>query len=147
MTALNEKRVLYYEDQPEGVEAIHVLLRKKLKLQITLATNPTNAFEAIVENCFDLILLDIRIFYDEGVGMNVDWRREGLNFLQKLRSGEMHGATPANVPVLVITAVANTTPVEQILEVGTSNGSMCRYASKPANLETVEKAVRELLGD
>jgi len=139
------KKILHYEDQPEAVEAIHSLLENKLNLDLTKATSPKEVHEILAGNCFDLILLDIRIFSNDAIKKQVDWTREGLYFLQKLRKGDIPGPTRAEVPVLVLTAVVNTADHDKILEVGTSNGSKCLYITKPAHLDTVEKAVMELL--
>jgi CheY-like chemotaxis protein len=142
------KKILYYEDQPEMVAIIQLMLKKKLGLEVMNATTPTEVREALAANCFDLILLDIRIFCEETIeNPERDWRREGLFFLEELRCGKIPGTTPIDIPVLVLTAVANTADVDKILEVGSREKARLAYLSKPAHLESVEKAVMELLSE
>jgi len=140
------KKILYYEDQPLMVEIIQLMLEKKMGFLVTNATTPSAVRERLTADRFDLILLDIRIFYDAAKDKpNNGWEREGLHFLEQLRNGELPGETSKSVPVLVITAVVNTADVEKIIEVGGRNKSKCIYMAKPVDLGEVEEAVMELL--
>jgi CheY-like chemotaxis protein len=138
---------LYFEDQPEQVQAIQDWLRVKLGLRLVQATTLAEARSSLSSQKLDLIILDIRIRDDEPgeQGGMQDWTRCGFNFLKDLREGKFGGLTPHSIPVLVITCVVNTADVEEILDAGNTSGGRCLYLAKPVRLDTVERAVRYLM--
>lgn len=147
MKALGDKTILYYEDQQDKVRTILEMLTIKLGLTVLLAETPSEARDAVEKRNLDLILLDIRIRGDnQDEDEEEDWRRRGLYFLRDLRAGKLSGATPADIPVLVITGVVNTADVDEILKAGNANNGRCRYLAKPVRLEPVEREVRDLIG-
>ena len=143
------KTALYFEDQPDQVKAIVDFLEGKLGFQVKQAASPDEAFDHLVRQKFDLVILDVRIINGGHTreGYEQDWRRYGLYFLKELREGRiLDSLTPNTVPVVVITCVVNTTDVERIADLGNSVGGCCRYLSKPLrSLALVEIAIGELL--
>jgi CheY-like chemotaxis protein len=146
MSEAAQKRILYFEDQIENVKTIIEVL--KLTYDVTCAGSLKEAKSLLEKVHFDLILLDIRILSsgpDDEDKPDRDWRRRGLYFLQDLRDGQLPGLTPRDVPVLVISAVVNTTDVDDMRKAGESNNSRFGYLAKPVLFQRVEKAVAELL--
>jgi CheY-like chemotaxis protein len=130
---------LYFEDQPEQVEAITDYLHDKLGFEVLRAESPKEAFHHLATRRLDLVILDVRILggKERLDGTKQEWKRYGLYFLEELRRGTASQQTPKNVPVLVITCVVDTADVEKLEALGTSSMSRYRYLAKPLGLDAL----------
>jgi CheY-like chemotaxis protein len=109
--------------------------------------------ERLSQERFDLIVADLMIHstssgpdgeavqnvhYDD-----VNWRNTGLEFLRKLRAGAYSAdtptSTPPTVPVVVLSAVADESVMQDI-----HNGISKHCAEKPFRLEPIIELIRTL---
>ena len=114
------KTVLFFEDDYESLQDLKEYLERHRGWQIELSAQ-ASMVDRLAHERFDLILVDLMI-PPESLDANgqtvqnvhfdgVSWLRTGLEFLQRLRRGEFSGetgqGTPPDVPVIVLSAVAN----------------------------------------
>jgi CheY-like chemotaxis protein len=75
----------------------------------------------------------------------INWQKTGLVFLERLRNGEFAAqgdqGTPATVPVIVLSAVADSSSEELTI----AADAMTEYWEKPFNLEEIVAAIERLL--
>jgi CheY-like chemotaxis protein len=119
------KTILVAEDDSFSRELVCEILQGQ-GYRIVEAMDGREALKKIEENHPDLVLMDIRMPFING-----------LDAIQKIR----HDGRFASLRVLALTAYAMAGDEERILSSG-FNG----YVSKPIDAEALEKRVRELLG-
>lgn len=111
--------------------------------------------QKLKEEIFDLIILDLMIqpfrYNEQGRLINnihfenVNWQKTGIEFLVRMRRGEFSGlkgqGTPCDVPVIVLSAVANTSAQGEvdILQLVTY------YLEKPFRLSELRKAIQNAI--
>jgi CheY-like chemotaxis protein len=153
--------VLYFDDEVEDLTTAHggpleyILgyLREDLDFTIDLDCKDqlSQTETSICENKYDVIFLDIRIEPSHGGAQEDDykdteWERTGVRLIDRIRSGAIGGATPSNVPIIVITAVADSDTLEKIKTIGKGNlpcESFIRIIQKPPRLSDIEQALRQ----
>ena len=114
------KTVLFFEDDYESLQDLKEYLEQYRGWQVELSAQ-ADILDRLAHERFDLILVDLMIppesldasgqtvqnVHFEGVS----WLKTGLEFLRLLRcgafSGETGHGTPPDVPVIVLSAVAN----------------------------------------
>jgi signal transduction histidine kinase/CheY-like chemotaxis protein len=116
---LQEKKVLYVEDQPENVELIEAVLKSIEGASLSAAETGRKGLKAAEENAPDLILLDLGLPDMNG--------REVLSRLKELEETR-------DIPVIVISADANDSTVEDMRRRGCVD-----YMTKPVQLQELKK--------
>ena len=91
MLAVDQPRMLIADDQPDVLEALRLLL-KGAGFQTEAVTSPSAALEAVRNNTYDLLLMDLNYARDTTSG------REGLDLLAGVRQID------GTLPIVVITA-------------------------------------------
>ncbi len=91
MTTNGTARILVADDQPDVLEALRLLL-KDAGYGVATATSPASVMNALAEQEFDAVLMDLNYTRDTTSG------REGLDLLPRIRALDEH------LPVIVMTA-------------------------------------------
>jgi CheY-like chemotaxis protein len=134
------KKLLFFEDDYENLRDLREYLELDLGWRIEV-TAEEGILERLGRERFDLIMVDLMIRPEslDAQGNSVQnvhfpgisWLRTGLEFLQRLRNGEFAAipgqGTPPDVPVIVLSAVANYS-VENALPNGDAS---TEYVEKP----------------
>lgn len=123
--ALEERRVLLIEDEPNIIEAIRFILSRDGWRVDTHADGET-AMDAIQRRAPDLIILDVMLP-----------NRSGYDILQELR----RTAETSSVPVLMLTARGQKKDRELAEKLGAN-----RFMTKPFSNGEILSTVRELAG-
>ena len=117
-------RILYVEDEDANFEVTALSLRGKY--QLSRARDAREAFEAIANNDFDLILMDIQLARSEYNGveiceiLNGKWNDDDLlDFAKGVRT---------DIPIVVVTAYASLYNKEKLLESGAKD-----FVAKPVD--------------
>jgi CheY-like chemotaxis protein len=84
-------RILIADDQPDVLEALHMLLKGE-GYRTEAATSPAEAARAVESREFDVVLMDLNYSRDTTSG------QEGLDLLSRIR------ALDGSLPVVVMTA-------------------------------------------
>ncbi len=114
------------EDHPVNRKLVTKLLEKRSLITV-VAANGEEVLQAIEENTFDLILMDVQM-----PGM------DGLQTTVAIREREK--VTGGRIPILALTAHALNRDREKCLEAG-----MDGYISKPVSPAELYRAIEELL--
>ncbi|MGH7481286.1 MAG: response regulator [Longimicrobiales bacterium] len=117
-------RLLIVEDNPDLLEILERLFGEAH--EVATAQRGDEAIERASERRPDLVILDMQLPV-------LDGREVGL------RIKEHYAADP--VPILILTALAQTTDPEELL----ASGCCDRYLAKPAPLDDIRTNVEELL--
>lgn len=147
------RRILMLEDDYMSMVDLKEHLEEEKGWQVDL-TADAGLLERLPKVKYDLILLDLMIKpqseYGEGGLVNniqfpdVEWHFTGLEFLKLLRAGEFsqeNEGTSPDVPVIVLSAVANdTAAVEADLE-----KLATRYVEKPFRMSALQAIIDKLL--
>ena len=107
-------RVLLAEDDESNQEVFRLLLERR-GYSVRIAANGLQALEALDEESFDLLLLDVRM-------PEVD----GWQVVKSLRKGERENLGCARLPVIALTAMAQQSDRDRCMQAG-----MDEYLSKP----------------
>jgi CheY-like chemotaxis protein len=134
------KKLLFFEDDYDNLRDLQDYLEQDLGWQITV-TAETGILERLARERYDLLVVDLMIRPEsldaQGSSVQnvhfegVSWLRTGLEFLRCLREGAFvttpGQGTPPDVPVIVLSAVANYS-VEDALPNGDAS---TEYVEKP----------------
>ncbi|OUS28374.1 hypothetical protein A9Q99_12695 [Gammaproteobacteria bacterium 45_16_T64] len=112
-------KILYAEDNPVNQKLVEMLI-KKTGAELTLVNNGREAVEAVENNTFDLVLMDIQMPVMNGVDAIREIRSKG------------HG-----VPILALTANVMQEDVKTYEEVG-SNGCLAKPIVRPVFYQLLE---------
>ena len=147
------RKILLLEDDYESMHYLKEILEQDMKWEAVL-TAEEGILSRLAVEAFDLIVVDIMIHASSKnqVGQevkniafeNVNWKTTGLEFLHRLRRGEYvkqaGKGTPADVPVIVLSAVAKDSgdiQTGQLLAQG--------YVEKPFRLDDLLSQFRRIL--
>ncbi|MBC7484182.1 MAG: PAS domain S-box protein [Rhizobacter sp.] len=119
------RKVLYIEDNPINVLLMEAMLSRVPNLQLLIAPLPELGLRMALDDCPDLILLDIQM-----PGM------DGYEVLRRLRLG----SACRTVPVIAVSANAMASDVEQGLAAG-----FVQYLTKPLDMPLLLAAVERAL--
>ena len=147
------RKILLLEDDYESMHYLKETLEQDLRWEVVLTAGEGILKRLAVES-FDLIVVDIMIHAfsksQSGVEVkniafeNVNWKTTGLEFLHRLRRGEFAGnpgkGTPADVPVIVLSAVAKDSG-----EIQTGQLLAQGYVEKPFRLDDLLAQFRRIL--
>jgi len=121
------RRILLVEDNDSNRQLIKLMLNKR-GCEVTTASNGLEALQALAENDFDLVLMDIQ--------MPV---MDGLEALKQLRAGAYAVRNP-RIPVAAMTAYAMPGDEDKFLAAG-----MDGYLKKPLTLASLDQLLDTLL--
>ena len=148
------KTVLFFEDDYESLQDLKEYLERYRGWQVELSAR-ANIVDLIAHERFDLILVDLMIPPEslDASGQTVQnvhfdgisWLKTGIEFLRRLRRGEFSGetghGTPPDVPVIVLSAVANYS-VENALP---NQLAATEYVEKPFLVEDLLRRIDRLV--
>lgn len=120
-----KNRVLIVEDEKDIADLMNLHLKRE-GIEVEVAENGEQAFSALDKSEFSLLILDWML---PGIS--------GLDICKKIRQG---GTTLKEVPILLVTARAQTTDIVLGLEMGADD-----YITKPFDLSIFLARVRALL--
>lgn len=148
-----QKRILLFDDDYESMQPLKLFLEEISGYQVDL-TARADIVDRLATERFDLLCIDLMI---HPVGLDaelqevnnlhfpgVNWQKTGLVFLERLRHGAFTPGptgTPATVPVIVLSAVANHSTDELTI----TDGATTEYLEKPFDLEEILSAIERLL--
>ena len=147
-------RVLVLDDDWESMQYLRDHLQETLGWHVEL-TAEACVLERLSKERFDLLVVDIMIHSsgtnDRGGSVEnisfgrANWKRAGIDFLKRLRAGEFSGesntGTSPDVPVLVLSAVADF-HIKDELE---NDPSIVGYMEKPFRLQELVERMSEAL--
>jgi len=119
-------RLLLVEDD-EVCSVSARLTLKKMGHDVVTAKNGAEALEALQENSFDCVLMDVQMPI-----------MDGLEATRGIRSGNF-GALDPQVPIIAMTAYAMTGDRERFLEAGMND-----YIAKPVQVAELKKALERV---
>ncbi len=148
--ATNGLHVLYAEDEPTHRLMVERMLGK-LGYEVTLVENGKQVLEALAEQDFDCILMDIQMPVMDGVETTRRIRgaeREGGVARERLSDGETEGSESLDssipespnprIPIIALTAYAQSGDREKLLEAGMND-----YLSKPVGMEELKQVLEK----
>ena len=121
-------RVLVAEDNAVN-QLLAVRLLEKRGLEVVVAATGTAALDALANQSFDLVLMDVQMP-----------EMDGLEATIAIRERERAGASGHHVPIIAMTANAMVGDKEQCLEAG-----MDAYLSKPLQVAALFAAIESLV--
>lgn len=124
---LKDLRILMAEDEHINSLAASRLLAKN-GADVVVVENGNEALKALRQSSFDLVLMDIQMPIMDGV--------EATKAIRKGRAGNTNRA----IPIIALTAYAMTGDVDTFLAAG-----MNAYQAKPVNIETLYKAITDIV--
>jgi CheY-like chemotaxis protein len=148
----SQAKVLVLDEDYRGMHDLKDVIEEELGWTVVLSAEQ-NILQQLRTERFDLLLVDMMIHekgFDakdkvvENVSFpDVNWKRTGLEFLRRLRRGDYTGedgaGTPADVPVMVLSAVASySVGQDPSLDIGD-------YVEKPFRLADIVYKVQQLL--
>ena len=120
--------VHYIEDNETNIEVMRGILSQRAQIDLEVSTNGLDGLAAVRQRRPDLILLDMHL---PDIG--------GLELLRHLKNDD----AVADIPVLVVSADATPTRIEEALTLGAAH-----YLTKPVDiaafLQTLDQALVEL---
>lgn len=134
-------RILFVEEEQRARVGLIALLRNSGH-QVDVAEGADEAVQRMRQERYDLILLDIMIPPGEVVA-GVPFREAGKELLLRLRARELGELkTPADVPVVAITAVAD---MDVVKALNSEKGDVKDVLLKPIDPEDVIGRLTALL--
>lgn len=147
-------KILLLDDDYESMSGLRDHLVETLGWDVEL-TADAGVLERLAVEQFDLLVVDLMIHSigldARGTDVNnigfdpVNWRETGIEFLRRLRrgdwSGESGAGTPPDVPVLVLSAVADLNIKDQLQ----NDPSIVGYVEKPFRLDRLVELMRKAL--
>jgi CheY-like chemotaxis protein len=154
------KRILIFDDDYESMEPLKLFLEEVNGYSVEL-TARAGITDRLATERFDLLCIDLMIHpvsldaqLQEVTNLHfsgVNWQKTGLTLLERLRRGDFnhqgdhqdneHNSTPATVPVIVLSAVADRTSDELTV----THDPLTEYWEKPFDLEEIISAIERLL--
>jgi CheY-like chemotaxis protein len=149
-----QKRVLMFEDDFESMGALKEYTEEEFGWHVELSAEHS-LLERLAHERYDLVMVDLMIhstsFDANGNEVQnvhfegINWRETGLEFLRRLRRGELCKeaglGTQPDVPVVILSAIANETVEKEI------DRDFCiqAYLEKPFRLEEIVNLMSQLL--
>jgi CheY-like chemotaxis protein len=141
-TPETRNRVLIIEDERKTFEGWLAELKSR-NIEADVATDPDEAVSRLTSSVYTVILLDLMLPFGSTKSARTNESRYdvGVEILNRIRNGdfESHG-TPADVPVVVITANTETTVIERVRRLNPE--SIC---SKPESPRYLAEHIKSLL--
>ncbi|HIJ74591.1 MAG TPA: response regulator [Candidatus Hydrogenedentes bacterium] len=149
-------RCLYVDDQVSDPALwARVQDLKEAEFELDTADKLETAEKSLRTGGYDILILDIRIPPNKGGGIDdMPWQRTGTALIKRIRKGLYTGkgqlGTPKDVPIIVITAVANPAAQKDILEAGRGKEGLefeLVLFEKPADNGEVIQKIKELAAE
>jgi CheY-like chemotaxis protein len=150
---MESKRILLFDDDYESMAPLKLFLEEINGYQVEL-TARADIPQRLATERFDLLCIDLMIHpvsldadLEEVTNLHFDgvnWQKTGLVLLERLRRGDFSpgdAGTPATVPVIVLSAVADRTTDE--LAVTADRQTV--YWEKPFDVEEIQGVIERLL--
>lgn len=148
------KRILLFDDDYESMAPLKIFLEEVNGYAVELTAQAEIAQRLATERfdllCIDLMIHPVSLDADLQEVQNlhfagVNWQKTGLVFLERLRHGvftaQAEQGTPATVPVIVLSAVADRSSTELTI----ATDGLTEYWEKPFDLEEIVAAIERLL--
>jgi CheY-like chemotaxis protein len=149
-----KNKCLYFDDEIDEDYAPLKAFLKLVKDSYLLDIEEVSEFNSIDRKLhlggFDLLFLDIRISEEKGGGIDDNpWQRTGLSLLKRIRSGFYEPNTLRDIPIIIITAVADAIAQNEIISIGKGENSQYRFTlfEKPAYDDEVGETAMSFLND
>jgi len=152
---VNEPRkILLFEENYESMRDLKEYLEDEFDWSIEI-TAEENVLSRLGDEEFDLILVDLMI-HPKSFDANenevnnvsfegVNWKKTGLEFLRRFRRGEYYSTpnrgTPPDVPVIILSAVANFLSDDEFKERELAQ----YYVEKPFKLDDLVEQICRLV--
>ena len=150
------KRLLFFEDDYDNLRDLQEYLERDLGWQLEV-TAEAGILARLAKEKYDLLVVDLMIRPEsldaegntvENVHFQgVSWLRTGLEFLERLREGQFSAAagqgTPPDVPVIVLSAVANYSVEDALPE----SDATTEYVEKPFLVSDLIARIQRLIED
>ena len=125
---LNGKSILVVEDNAMNQMVIKMITKKWLNTAVDFANNGQEGVEKLIENHYDIILMDLQMPIMDGYEATI-----------AIRKGEA-GENKKSIPIIALTADVMETTKERVIEIG-----MNKYLSKPVDKDTLFEIVKLLV--
>ncbi len=116
-----QQNILLVEDDLINQQILRSVL-EKLGHQVTIVHNGKLALQAVVDNVYDFVLMDIQMP-----------EMDGLEATRRIRTDSQY-SNVANIPIVALTAFAMTGDKEKCLKAGMND-----YLSKPVDVSALQK--------
>jgi two-component system alkaline phosphatase synthesis response regulator PhoP len=126
----DKKRILVVDDEPDFASIVQGNLEKE-GFEVEVAYNGVEGLEKVKANPPDAIVLDVMMPEKDGYEMCKDLKED-----EKL----------ANIPVLLLTAVADHVSSTRYSHYGGMSTEADDYLPKPASAEQITESIKGLLG-
>lgn len=150
---MESKRILLFDDDYESMAPLKLFLEEINGYQVEL-TARADIPQRLATERFDLLCIDLMIHpvsldadLEEVTNLHFDgvnWQKTGLVLLERLRRGDFSpgdAGTPATVPVIVLSAVADRTTDE----LAVTDDRQTVYWEKPFDVEEIQGVIERLL--
>lgn len=150
---MHPKRILLFDDDYESMAPLKLFLEEINGYQVEL-TARADIPQRLATERFDLLCIDLMIHpvsldanLKEVTNLHftgVNWQKTGLMLLEQIRRGDFSisdTSTPATVPVIVLSAVADRT----IDELTSTADRRTIYREKPFDIEEIQGTIEQLL--
>ena len=125
---LNGKSILVVEDNAMNQMVIKMITKKWLNTQVDFANNGQEGVEKLMENHYDIILMDLQMPIMDGYEATI-----------AIRNGEA-GEEKKSIPIIALTADVMESTKEKVIEIG-----MNKYLSKPVDKDTLFEIIKLLV--
>lgn len=122
------KSILVVEDNPINQMVIKMITKKWLNTTVMFANNGQEGIMALIENQFDIVLMDLQMPVMDGYEATL-----------AIRNG-VAGTQNANIPIIAVTADVMEATKQRVKEIGMND-----YLSKPIKKEVLYEAIKKLV--
>ncbi len=131
--------VLFVEDEEYRNEKLIRYMRAN-GLEVRVAGTLAEAVAAVAQGGFGCALLDVMLPLGEGEDSMADALTAGVEFLRRLRGGQIAGADP-QLPVIVLTGRPEAAVEEEIQLLG-----VAAFLNKPESMKVLLREINLALG-
>lgn len=124
---LKGKKILVVEDNAINQMVIKMITKKWQNTSVSFANNGQEGLNALKNNNFDIILMDLQMPVMDGYETTI-----------AIRNGEV-GSSNSNIPIIAVTADVMESTKKRVKEIGMND-----YLSKPLKNRTLYKAIENL---
>lgn len=125
---LNGKTILVVEDNAMNQMVIKMITKKWLNTTVDFANNGQEGVEKLMENHYDIILMDLQMPVMDGYEATI-----------AIRNGQA-GENKKSIPIIALTADVMESTKERVIEIG-----MNKYLSKPVDKDTLFEIIKLLV--
>jgi len=147
----DKNKCLYFDDEinlpSQPLDTTIITLERKYALEIDRFDQLKDTEDALKQGGYKLVFIDIRIEAKNGGGIdNRNWRRTGIALINRIREGWYEPESKRDIPIIVITAVADTEAQREIISIGKGeNEYRISLFEKPANDDKIGEVAKGFL--